>query len=90
MNEIRINDRWGYRKDQYQTILMEHYMTAGGKNPKTGETAAPRPAVRETYHQNLRAAVLAAIERESGDCGDLESLLRLTDQWQAVADQFKG
>ena len=90
MNETRINARWGYRKDDYQTILIEHYMSEGGRNPRTGEIVGPRPKTRETYHPTLRAAVLAAMERESGACEDLESLLRLTDQWQAVADQFGG
>ncbi len=89
MTEIRINDRWGYSKDKFQTILHEHYMTSG-IHPITKAVGSPKPAVRETYHQSLRAAVLAAIERESGDCADLESLLRLTGQWWAIAGRFDG
>ena len=90
MNEIRINERWGYSKDEYQTILHEHYMTAGGINPKTKKKSEPRETERRTFHPTLRKAVLAAIEKESQPCEDLESLLRLTDRWEEIARQFRG
>ena len=90
MTEIRINERWGYSKDKFQTILIEHYMTAGGRHPVTKAIAAAKPATRETYHPTIRAAILRAIESESEECVDLSDLLYLTDQWGLIAERIAG
>ncbi len=90
MTEIKINERWGFTKDQYQTILHEHFMGPGGRNPRTGEEVPPKMVERRTFHPTLKAAVLAAIEKDVDSALDLGGILHVTRQWHEIADRIAG
>ena len=87
---IKINERWAIRSDPHQWILCETYMTAGGRNPRTGEEVGPRHKVRETYHAKLHQAISAAIEAEGKYCEELEDLLELTESWREIARDMEA
>lgn len=88
-SSIKITERWSVRADPHQWILEEHYLTKGGRNPRTGEEAPPRMATRETYHAHLSNAVHAAIEAEGKGCESLDALAALTQRWKIIAMELE-
>jgi len=74
---IKFNDRFEFERDKYQWILTENVL---GKD-KNGNDKIKQ---EKTFHGTLRQVIGVIIDKEVGNCEDLEQIIDLLSNAESI------